>query len=174
MKSHASVVNHITGNSQNQTSTNTCPHCNQTYTWSHLKYHELYDCPNFQGQPDPQLVQEQQQVLNNLQGIINKVAQNLQQNIVQKVNSNSQLTSQQKQQALNNLNNPINNLQTSLATTQSLQQKLNSLISSSQTGNNPKKSNLTLIIGIGLVGGGLVIGLVVWLMMRNKQSNKTT
>ncbi|RHZ36252.1 hypothetical protein [endosymbiont GvMRE of Glomus versiforme] len=173
MKSHASVVNHITGNNQNQTST-TCPHCNKTYTWSHLKYHELYDCPNFQGQPDPQLVQEQQQVLNNLQSVISKVAQNLQQNIVQKTNANPQLTSQQKQTAISNLNSPINNLQSSLTTTQQLQQKLNSLISSSQTRNNPKKSNLPLIIGGIVVGGGIVIGLVVWLAMKNKKVDKTT
>ncbi|RHZ37347.1 hypothetical protein [endosymbiont GvMRE of Glomus versiforme] len=174
MKSHASVVNHITGSTQNQTSTNICPHCNQTYTWSHLKYHELYDCPNFQGQPNPQLIHKQQQVLNNLQSVINKVAQNLQQNIVQKINSNPQLTPQQKQVAINNLNEPINSLQTSLATTQSLQQKLNALVSSSQIGNDSKKSKLPLIIGVGLIGGGLVVGLVFWLVARNKKVGKTT
>ena len=108
-------------------------------------------------------------MLSNLQNIINKAAQNLQQNIVQKTNSNPQLSAQQKQQAINNLNNPINNLQTSLVTTQNLQQKLNSLVNASQTGNNPKKSNLPLIIGIGLVGGGLV-GLMLWLRMRNKKN----
>jgi formate/nitrite transporter FocA (FNT family) len=34
----------------------------------------------------------------------------------------------------------------------------------------PKKNYWHLIIG-GILGGGLIIGLVVWLVMRNKKSN---
>ena len=38
----------------------------------------------------------------------------------------------------------------------------------------PKKNYWPLIIGGGLIGGGLIVGLVVWLVARNKKVGKIT
>ncbi|WP_147409574.1 hypothetical protein [endosymbiont GvMRE of Glomus versiforme] len=50
---------------------------------------------------------------------------------------------------------------------------LNSLLASlekEQINQQPKKNYWPLVIGVGLVGGGLIIGLVIWLVFRKKNN----